>query len=73
MRMLHERTGKHVLHLMVKANDGDWNEQPNVPAYSQEVSILGNHKEFWEWAEKNLPIYDHQKPVKSGYAETSRQ
>jgi hypothetical protein len=69
MRMLHERTGKHCYHLHLKVNDGEWFEQINVPANSQEsCETVGVNRDFWEWAEKNLPIYDHQNPVKSAHS-----
>jgi hypothetical protein len=65
IRMFHERTGKHCLHLQMKLNDGPWHDQPHVPmAYSQE-STKDSHREFWDWAEKTLPIFDYKEIVKS--------
>jgi hypothetical protein len=67
IKMLHERTGKYCLHLHLKINEGEWFEQIDVPALSQE-STMETNRDFWTWAENNLPIYDHQKPVKSAHA-----
>jgi len=65
VRMLHERTGKHCLHLHLKLNDEPWYDQPQVPAtYSQE-STPDSHREFWEWAEEHLPIYNYPTPVRN--------
>lgn len=63
MRMLHKRTGKHCLHLHLKLNDGPWYGQPEFPsAYSQEATE-DTHREFWTWAEQNLPIWEYPNPV----------
>lgn len=62
IRMFHERTGKHVLHLHLKLNDGPWYDQSRVPVHSQNVP---GFSEFWEWAEKNIPIWDYPEIVKS--------
>jgi hypothetical protein len=64
--MFHARSGKHVLHLQMKLSDGQWYDQPHVPVYSQESS-METHREFWEWAEKSLPIYNYPEVVRSGY------
>jgi hypothetical protein len=65
IRMFHERTGKHCLHLQMKLNDGPWYDQPHVPAaYSQEAT-KESHAEFRKWAEQNLPIFDYKEIVKA--------
>ncbi len=63
-RMLHERTGKHVIHIGLKLHDVPWHDQPRVPVYSEEATSA-TCAEFWEWAAKNLPIYEYPNPVKS--------
>jgi hypothetical protein len=64
VRMFHERSGKHCLHLHLKLNDGPWYDQPHVPtAYSQEAT-KDSHREFWEWAEKSMPIYNYPEVVR---------
>lgn len=65
-RMLHTRTGRHCLHVSLKAHAGPWHEQPAVPFYSQHPDggeDTVRYPEFWEWAEKNLPIYEYPHPV----------
>lgn len=65
IRMKHERTGRHCLHLQMKLNDGPWYDQPHVPvAYSQEAT-KDSHREFWQWAAANLPTWDYPELVKS--------
>jgi hypothetical protein len=64
IRMFHERTGRHCLHLQMKIDARPWYEQPHIPAaYSQE-STKQTHRVFWEWAEHNLPIFDYREKVK---------
>lgn len=59
IRMFDRHFSKHILHLHLKLNDGPWYDQPHVPAaYSQEAT-KNSHREFWEWAEKSLPIYNY--------------
>lgn len=62
VRMFHERIGKHCLHLHMKLNEGPWYDQPHVPAHSQGEA---GYEEFWQWAEKNLPIWDYPEPVRN--------
>lgn len=64
VRMLHERTGKPCLHLHLKLKDGPWYDQAHVPAYSQ-FATRDTHREFWEWAEQNLPIFDYPEVVRA--------
>lgn len=63
-RMLHERTGKHCLHIGLKLHDAPWYDQPSVPVYAEEITSA-TCAEFWEWAAKNMPIYEYPRPVKS--------
>lgn len=63
MRAFHEGPGKHILHLDWKVNDGPWYKQPPIPAvYTQDIP---GYSEFWEWAEKNLPIWDYPEVIKN--------
>lgn len=64
LRMFHERTGKHCLHIGLKLHDGAWHEQPSTPFYSEEATSA-TCAEFWEWATKSLPIYEYPNLVKS--------
>lgn len=64
LRVLHESTGKHSDHLALKTHSGAWHEQPSVPYFSAQASF-NSCKEFWIWAEKNLPIYELPMPVKA--------
>lgn len=63
-RMLHERTGKHSMHVGLKLHDAPWHAQPSVPVYSEEATGERCAK-FWKWAAENLPIYEYPVPVKS--------
>lgn len=65
IKMFHERTGKHVLHVHLKLSDDPWYEQPKVPATLSQESSQDSHLGFWEWAEHNLPIYEYPDKVKS--------
>lgn len=65
IRMKHERTGKHCLHLSMKLNDGPWYDQPHVPAAYSQHSTKDSHREFWQWAAAHLPTWDYPEIVKS--------
>jgi len=65
IRMLHERTRKHCLHLHTKANAGPWFDQPHIPAALSQKATENSHRDFWKWAEETLPIYNHPEPIKS--------
>jgi hypothetical protein len=65
MRMFHERTSKHCLHVQLKTDDRPWYEQPHFPTILSQAATQTSHADFWDWAEKNLPIFDYQEPVKS--------
>ena len=64
IRMMHERAGRHCLHIKLKVDDSPWYDQPCVPFYSQEAT-KGSHAQFWDWASENLPIWDYPAPVKA--------
>lgn len=64
VRMFHERTKKHCLHLHCKLHDGPWNDQPEFPACYSEAASHGENQKFWEWAAINLPTWDYPTPVK---------
>lgn len=60
-KAFHESGQKFYLHLSVRVDGREWCYQPSVPAYS---SGIGQHEEFWEWAQKNLPVYHYPKKIK---------
>ena len=64
IRMLHQSTGEHCFHLQMKVDNRPWYNQPLVPqAYSCSASKEWAG-EFWDWAIKNLPVYDYKDVVK---------
>lgn len=64
LKAMHERIGKHSLHLRLKINDGPWYSQPCTPTHSEEVTEE-SCPEFWKWAQENLPIYNYPNAIKS--------
>lgn len=65
VKMFHERTGRHCLHLHLKLNEDPWYDQPKVPATLSQEASMGTHSKFWEWAEQNLPIWEYPEKVKA--------
>ena len=49
--------------LLLKVDDGPWYEQPRVPVYTMEATHE-THAQFWQWAEENLPVYEHGMEIK---------
>lgn len=64
IRMKHERTWKHVLHLHLKATDAEWHDQPHVPHVASQEATSDSHRDFWTWAAENLPTWDYPHVVK---------
>jgi len=63
-RSFHESQQRHVFHVSLKVRDDHYYNQPICPVYSEQVASC-QMSEFWEWAKANLPVYDHQQPIKS--------
>lgn len=67
IRMMHESTGGKVLHIGLKIRDGEWFNQAQCPVFSETAS-KSSCSEFWDWAQKNLPIYEYPNIVKAAIA-----
>lgn len=63
-RAYYESKRSHVYTLSLKSKDDTYYNQPLCPVYSEGAFGL-KMDEFWTWAKANLPIYDHQTPIKS--------
>lgn len=65
IRMFHQSTNRHFLHLHLKLNDDPWYDQPKFPSCYSEASSNERNKEFWEWAAANLPTWEYPTPVEA--------
>ena len=64
MKAFHERTGSIHRHIGLKVKDASYYDQARCPVYSDDIPRF---EVFWDWAENNLPIYEHQEPFKAAY------
>jgi len=51
------------LHLQLKTTDEAWSDQPALPVFHEHAS-RDQRVKVWDWAKKNLPIYEYPNPVK---------
>jgi hypothetical protein len=57
VQCFHERIQRTIFHIGLKLNNDPEYDQPKVPFAMSQEATRDSHKEFWAWAQENLPIY----------------